>query len=84
MALITSVRIKLIIACLVQRIEGTVKMHLINFKELTSQELVALVDLGIEVKHNPKKYLKTFTGQVRRIDFPERPPLAPGFHLKLP
>jgi ornithine carbamoyltransferase len=33
-------------------------MHLINFKELTSQQLNALVDLGIEVKHNPEKYLK--------------------------
>jgi len=33
-------------------------MHLINFKELTSQQLNALIDLGIEVKHNPKKYLK--------------------------
>ena len=35
-------------------------MHLINFKELSSQELTGLVDLGIEVKHNPKKYRKAF------------------------
>jgi ornithine carbamoyltransferase len=33
-------------------------MHLINFKDLTVQQLNALVDLGIEVKHNPEKYLK--------------------------
>ncbi len=38
-------------------------MHLINFKELSGQELNALVDLGIEVKHNPKKYSKTFEGK---------------------
>ena len=35
-------------------------MHLINFKELSAKELNALVDLGIEVKHNPKKYGKAF------------------------
>jgi ornithine carbamoyltransferase len=33
-------------------------MHLINFKELTGQQLNALVDLGIEVKHNAGKYRK--------------------------
>jgi len=33
-------------------------MHLINFKELTSQQLNALVDLGIEVKHSSGKYRK--------------------------
>ena len=38
-------------------------MHLINFKEHSSQDLNKLVDLGIEVKKNPKKYLKTFTGK---------------------
>src|SRR5208337_3871833 len=35
-------------------------MHMINFKELSSQELNALVDLGIEVKHNPEKYRSAF------------------------
>ncbi len=38
-------------------------MHLINFKELSSQELNELVDLGIEVKHNPKKHCKAFEGK---------------------
>ena len=31
-------------------------MHLMNFKELSSQQLTHLVDLGIEVKRNPEKY----------------------------
>jgi ornithine carbamoyltransferase len=49
--------------------EGTEKMHLINFKELNGQELGALVDLGIEVKGNPKKYLKTFEGKSTALIF---------------
>ncbi len=49
--------------------EGTEKMHLINFKELSGQELGALVDLGIEVKSNPKKYLKTFEGKSAALIF---------------
>ncbi len=44
-------------------------MHLVNFKELTSQDLNKLVDLGIEVKNNPKKYLKTFTGKSAALVF---------------
>ena len=35
-------------------------MHLINFKELTGQELNDMVDLGIKVKHDPAKYSKAF------------------------
>jgi ornithine carbamoyltransferase len=31
-------------------------MHLVNFKDLSGQQIEALVDLGIEVKHSPKKY----------------------------
>ena len=31
-------------------------MHLINFKDLSSQQLNALVDLGVEVKTNPEKF----------------------------
>jgi ornithine carbamoyltransferase len=34
-------------------------MHLINFKELSSQELNDLVDEAIEIKHNPEKYEQT-------------------------
>jgi len=44
-------------------------MHLVNFKEFTSQDLNKLVDLGIEVKKNPKKYLKTFTGKSAALVF---------------
>jgi ornithine carbamoyltransferase len=55
---------------LVQRsIEGTEKMHLINFKELTGQELAELVDLGIEVKSSPKKYLKVLEGKSAALIF---------------
>jgi ornithine carbamoyltransferase len=49
--------------------EGSEKMHLINFKELSGQELNSLVDLGIEVKGNPKKYLKTFQGKSAALIF---------------
>ena len=44
-------------------------MHLINFKELSSQELTGFVDLGIEVKHNPKKYRKAFEGKSAALIF---------------
>jgi ornithine carbamoyltransferase len=44
-------------------------MHLINFKELSCQELTGLVDLGIEVKHNPKKYRKAFEGKSAALIF---------------
>ena len=44
-------------------------MNLINFKELSSQELNGLVDLGIEVKYAPKKYLKTFEGKSAALIF---------------
>ncbi len=43
--------------------------HLINFRELTGQELSELVDLGIEVKLNPKKYLTTFKGKSAALIF---------------
>ncbi len=44
-------------------------MHLINFKELPDKDLSVLVDLGIEVKSNPKKYLKTFEGKSAALIF---------------
>ena len=44
-------------------------MHLINFKELTGQELNAMVDLGVEVKRNPQKYSKTFEGKSAALIF---------------
>jgi len=44
-------------------------MHLLNFKELSGKQLGELVDLGIEVKANPKKYLKTFDGKSAALIF---------------
>jgi len=44
-------------------------MHLINFKKLSSQDLNELVDLGIEAKHNPKKYHKAFDGKSAALIF---------------
>ena len=35
------------------------QMHIMNFKELSGQELSKLVDEGIETKLNPKKVSKT-------------------------
>ena len=44
-------------------------MHLINFKELSGQQLNGMVDLGIEIKHNPKKYRKAFEGKSAALIF---------------
>lgn len=44
-------------------------MHLINFKELSGQQLNALIDLGIEAKNNPKKFKKTFDGKSAALIF---------------
>jgi ornithine carbamoyltransferase len=44
-------------------------MHLINFKELSAQELNALVDLGIEVKHNPAKWTKAYESRSAALIF---------------
>ncbi len=44
-------------------------MHLINFKELSGQQLDAMVDLGIEIKHTPKKYRKAFEGKSAALIF---------------
>jgi ornithine carbamoyltransferase len=52
-----------------QRIWKAKQMHLINFKELSNQELTDLVDLGIEVKNNPKKYCKAFEDKSAALIF---------------
>ncbi|MGB9683785.1 MAG: ornithine carbamoyltransferase [Candidatus Bathyarchaeales archaeon] len=39
------------------------KMHLINFKGLSEQQLMEMVDKAIEVKQNPKKYGKALDGK---------------------
>jgi ornithine carbamoyltransferase len=47
----------------------TRKMHLINFKELSGQQLIALIDKGIEVKRNPEKYLKALENKSLALIF---------------
>jgi ornithine carbamoyltransferase len=61
--------IKLIIAWLNVPIEGTELMHLLNFKELSGKQLGELVDLAVQVKSDPKKYLKTFEGKSAALIF---------------
>ena len=46
-----------------------IDMHLINFKELSSQDLNSMVDLGVEVKHNPQKYAKAFADKSAALIF---------------
>jgi ornithine carbamoyltransferase len=38
-------------------------MHLINFKNLSGQQLMEIIDKGIDVKRNPKKYESTLDGK---------------------
>lgn len=38
-------------------------MHLINFKNFSGQQLLELIDLAIEVKQNPAKYMGTLSGK---------------------
>ncbi|MEM2914073.1 MAG: ornithine carbamoyltransferase [Candidatus Bathyarchaeia archaeon] len=38
-------------------------MHLINFKELSEQQLVAMIDKGIDIKRNPEKYRDALNGK---------------------
>jgi ornithine carbamoyltransferase len=44
-------------------------MHLVNFKDLVGQQLEAFVDLGIEVKQNPKRYSKKLAGKSAALIF---------------
>jgi ornithine carbamoyltransferase len=38
-------------------------MHLINFKDLSGQQLLEIIDKAIEVKQNPEKYRKALEGK---------------------
>lgn len=38
-------------------------MHLINFKELSGQQLTEIIDKAVEVKRNPKKYRTVLNGK---------------------
>jgi ornithine carbamoyltransferase len=44
-------------------------MHLINFKDLSSQQLTEIIDKGIEIKHNPQRYQKTLEGKSAALIF---------------
>jgi ornithine carbamoyltransferase len=44
-------------------------MHFINFKELSSQQLNAFIDLGIKVKRNPKQYAKALANKSLALIF---------------
>jgi ornithine carbamoyltransferase len=44
-------------------------MHLINFKELSGQQLTEMIDKAIEVKHNPEKYKRALSGKSLALIF---------------
>ncbi|MCL2642456.1 MAG: ornithine carbamoyltransferase [Candidatus Bathyarchaeota archaeon] len=44
-------------------------MHLLNFKGLSNQELIHLVDLAIAIKNCPQKYAKTLEGKTAALVF---------------
>ena len=44
-------------------------MHLINFKELSGQQIMEIVDKGIEIKHNPEKYQDSLKGKTLAMIF---------------
>ena len=44
-------------------------MHLLNFKELHSQELTQIVDTAITIKNDPQKYAKNLRGKTAALVF---------------
>jgi ornithine carbamoyltransferase len=44
-------------------------MHLINFRDLSGQQLSDLVDIGLETKHSPEKFLKTLEAKSSALIF---------------
>jgi ornithine carbamoyltransferase len=44
-------------------------MHLINFKDLSGQQLTEMIDKGFEIKHNPRRYQKTLEGKSAALIF---------------
>lgn len=44
-------------------------MHLINFKELSGQQLTEMIDKGVEVKHNPEEYRDVLSGKSLALIF---------------
>ena len=44
-------------------------MHLIDFKDSSGQQLLEIIDKGIEVKHNPEKYKNSLDGKSSALIF---------------
>ncbi|MEM2099178.1 MAG: ornithine carbamoyltransferase [Candidatus Bathyarchaeia archaeon] len=44
-------------------------MHLIDFKELAAEQLETLIDLGLDVKHNPRKFRKALAARSSALIF---------------
>ncbi len=44
-------------------------MHLLNFKELSGQQIEAIVDRGIDTKRTPQKYIKSLNGKSTALVF---------------
>lgn len=44
-------------------------MHLLNFKELSGEDLTQIIDKGIEIKQNPEKYQTTLEGKSTALIF---------------
>jgi len=38
-------------------------MDLVNFKEISGQQIKDLVDMGIKIKKNPEKYMNSLSGK---------------------
>jgi ornithine carbamoyltransferase len=45
------------------------RVHLINFKDLSGQQLIEIIDKGIEIKHNPEKYKESLDGKSLALIF---------------
>jgi ornithine carbamoyltransferase len=44
-------------------------MHLINFKELKGPQLTAMIEKGIEIKHNPERFAEALAGKSLALIF---------------
>jgi len=44
-------------------------MHLINFKDLSGQQLIEIIDKAIEIKHNPQGYKQSLDGKSLALIF---------------
>jgi ornithine carbamoyltransferase len=44
-------------------------MHLINFKDLSGQQLIEIIDKGIEIKNNPEEYKESLDGKSLALIF---------------